>query len=231
MHMNNPPRVIAIDGFSSCGKSTLAKALAKALGYIYIDSGAMYRAVTLYLMRNHIDIEDHDNVEQALSDIHIDLLNNEDGTLLILLNGEDVSEGIRQMEVSQKVSPVSALRSVRQFLLKQQQQLGNARSLVMDGRDIGSTVFPNAFLKLFMTADPAVRAQRRFDELRANGDQQVSLEDVAFNLAERDYLDASRVESPLTQAQDAIVIDNTHLTEPQQLQLAIELYQKRVESI
>lgn len=226
--MSETTRVIAIDGFSSCGKSTLAKALAQALGFLYIDSGAMFRAVTLYLMRAEVDITDEAQVQEVLPNIQIDFNNQEDEGLKVLLNGEDVSEDIRNMEVSQLVSPVSALRSVRQYLLIQQQQLGKARSLVMDGRDIGSTVFPNAFLKLFMTADPAIRAQRRFQELRAKGDTQVTLEEVALNLTERDYLDASRKESPLTQAEDAIVIDNSDLSEEQQLQLALQLYQDRL---
>jgi cytidylate kinase len=188
----------------------------------------MFRAVTLYLMRAEVDITDEAQVQEVLPNIQIDFNNQEDEGLKVLLNGEDVSEDIRNMEVSQLVSPVSALRSVRQYLLIQQQQLGKARSLVMDGRDIGSTVFPNAFLKLFMTADPAIRAQRRFQELRAKGDTQVTLEEVALNLTERDYLDASRKESPLTQAEDAIVIDNSDLSEEQQLQLALQIYQDRL---
>jgi len=211
--------IIAIDGYSSCGKSTLAKALAKQLGYVYVDSGAMYRAVTLFFLRHKIDLEDDAVVEQAVSQIQIDM-HEEQGALAIQLNGEDVSDEIRQMYVSELVSEVSALKRVRQEMVAQQQALGRRRNLVMDGRDIGTHVFPHADLKLFMTADPAVRAQRRFLELQAKGEQ-TSMEEVIENLAHRDQIDTTRDESPLVQADDAILLDNTHLSEAEQLAFAL----------
>ncbi|HZH54678.1 MAG TPA: (d)CMP kinase [Sphingobacteriaceae bacterium] len=211
--------IIAIDGYSSCGKSTLAKALAKQLGYVYVDSGAMYRAVTLFFLRHKIDLEDDAAVEQAVSQIQIDM-HEEQGALAIQLNGEDVSDEIRQMYVSELVSEVSALKRVRQEMVAQQQALGRRRNLVMDGRDIGTHVFPHADLKLFMTADPAVRAQRRFLELQAKGEQ-TSMEEVIENLAHRDQIDTTRDESPLVQADDAILLDNTHLSEAEQLAFAL----------
>src|SRR5690554_2422956 len=211
--------IIAIDGYSSCGNSTLAKALAKQLGYVYVDSGAMYRAVTLFFLRHKIALEDDAAVEQAVSQIQIDM-HEEQGALAIQLNGEDVSDEIRQMYVSELVSEVSALKRVRQEMVAQQQALGRRRNLVMDGRDIGTHVFPHADLKLFMTADPAVRSQRRFLELQAKGEQ-TSMEEVIENLAHRDQIDTTRDESPLVQADDAILLDNTHLSEAEQLAFAL----------
>lgn len=211
--------IIAIDGYSSCGKSTLAKALAKKLGYVYVDSGAMYRAVTLHFIRHKIDLDNVGDVEQALSEIQIDM-HEEGGELFIYLNGEDVSKEIRQMYVSEKVSEVSALKEVRREMVTQQQALGRRRNLVMDGRDIGTHVFPHADLKLFMTADPLVRAQRRFLELQAKGEQ-TTMEEVIDNLAHRDQIDTTRAESPLIQADDAILLDNTHLSESEQLDFAL----------
>lgn len=211
--------IIAIDGYSSCGKSTLAKALAKKLGYVYVDSGAMYRAVTLYFLRHEIDLDDDEAVEKALSEIQIDM-HEEGGELFIYLNGADVSDEIRQMYVSDRVSEVSALKRVRQALVAQQQALGQRRNLVMDGRDIGTHVFPHADLKLFMTADPLVRAQRRFLELQAKGEE-TTMEEVIENLAHRDQIDTTREESPLVQADDAILLDNTHLNESEQLDFAL----------
>lgn len=216
--------IIAIDGYSSCGKSTLAKALAKRLGYIYVDSGAMYRAVTLYFMRQGIDLTDEAAVEKALAEIQIDM-HEERGRLYIFLNGEDVSSEIRQMSVSEQVSEVSALKQVRQELVAQQQALGRRRNLVMDGRDIGTRVFPQADLKLFMTADPKVRAQRRFLELQAKGED-TTMEEVVENLAHRDHIDTTRDESPLERAADAILLDNTHLTEAEQLDFALAEVEK-----
>ena len=212
--------VVAIDGYSSCGKSTLAKALAKKLGFIYIDSGAMYRAVTLYFIRNHTDINNEAAVTDALAHIELNF-HARDYQSHITLNGEEVSEEIRQMPVSENVSEVSANKLVRKEMVKQQQRMGRSKNIVMDGRDIGTTVLPDAQLKFFMTADPKIRAERRFKELQSKGDQQTSLEDVFENLAHRDYADTTRVESPLTRAEDAIILDNTELTETEQLEFAL----------
>ena len=211
--------VVAIDGYSSCGKSTLAKALAKTLHFIYIDSGAMYRAVTLYFLRNEVDISDHDAIIDALD--HIDLnFHSRDYQSHILLNGEEVSEEIRQMPVSENVSTVAAVKEVRQAMVKQQQKMGKSKNIVMDGRDIGTAVFPDAQVKLFMTADPKIRAERRFKELQATNSE-LTLEDIFENLAHRDFLDTTREESPLIRAEDAVILDNTELTEQQQLEFAL----------
>ncbi|TKB96794.1 (d)CMP kinase [Pedobacter cryophilus] len=211
--------VVAIDGYSSCGKSTLAKALAKKLHFIYVDSGAMYRAVTLYFLRNDTDLNNHDLIIDALQ--HIDLnFHSRDYQSHILLNGEEVSEEIRQMPVSENVSRISAIKEVRQAMVKQQQKMGKSKNMVMDGRDIGTVVFPHAQVKLFMTADPKIRAERRYKELIAKGEE-VSLEEIFENLAHRDYQDTTREESPLTRAEDAIILDNTNLTEEEQLKFAI----------
>ncbi|TZF82562.1 (d)CMP kinase [Pedobacter sp. BS3] len=212
--------IIAIDGYSSCGKSTLAKALAKKLHFIYIDSGAMYRAVTLYFLRNHIDLTDEKAVAKALEDIHLSF-HSRDYQSHITLNGEEVSEEIRQMPVSENVSAVSAIKAVRTDMVKQQQRLGRSKNIVMDGRDIGTKVFPDAQLKFFMTADPKIRAERRYNELITKGES-ITLEEVFENLAHRDYQDTTREESPLVRAEDAIILDNTNLTEEEQLQFAIE---------
>jgi len=217
--------IIAIDGFSSCGKSTVAKAIAKKLNFVFVDSGSMYRAVTLYILRNNVDLEDTQAINKALENIHIDFIPNTEKTQ-ILLNGEDISDEIRQMEVSEKVSEVSAIKEVRRAMVAQQQQLGARRDIVMDGRDIGTTVFPDADLKIFMTADPLVRANRRFAELTGKGEQ-VSLQEIIENLAHRDHIDSTREESPLRQAEDAIVLDNSNLTQDQQLEFVLQEYQKR----
>ena len=215
----NKNLVIAIDGYSSCGKSTLAKALARKLHFIYIDTGAMYRAVTLYFLRKGIDLNNEEMVKDALKEVHLNF-DSKDYQTHILLNGEDVSDEIRQMEVSQQVSEVSAIKAVRQEMVNQQQRMGRSKNVVMDGRDIGTTVFPGAKVKIFMTADPKVRAERRFKELTAKGEQ-ITLEAVFENIAHRDFLDTTRKESPLTRAADAIVLDNTELTEAQQLEFAL----------
>ncbi|MEJ2879736.1 (d)CMP kinase [Pedobacter sp. GR22-6] len=212
--------VVAIDGYSSCGKSTLAKALAKKLGFIYIDSGAMYRAVTLYFIRNHTDIGSDEAVKDALQHIELNF-HARDYQSHITLNGEEVSEEIRQMPVSENVSEVSANKIVRKEMVKQQQRMGKSKNIVMDGRDIGTTVFPDAQVKFFMTADPKIRAERRYKELQSKGDTETSLEDVFENLAHRDYADTTRVESPLTRAEDAVILDNTELTETEQLDFAM----------
>lgn len=211
--------IIAIDGYSSCGKSTLAKSLAKKLNFIYVDSGAMYRAVTLYFLRNNIDINNHDAIVDALD--HIDLnFHSRDYQSHILLNGEEVSEEIRQMPVSERVSDIAAIKEIRKAMVKQQQKMGRSKNVIMDGRDIGTTVFPNAQVKLFMTADSKIRAERRFKELSAKGEE-VGLEEIFENIAHRDFLDTTRAESPLTRAEDAVILDNTELTEKQQLDFAI----------
>lgn len=213
--------IVAIDGYSSCGKSTLAKAIAQKLGFVYVDSGAMYRAVTLYFLKHLVPLHDEKAIQNALQ--HISLSFQRTGSEnRIFLNHEDVSEQIREMFVSDKVSEVAALKTVRVAMVQQQQKLGESTSIVMDGRDIGSVVFPHAQVKLFMTAKPEIRAQRRFDELQAKGNQEVSFEEVLENLAHRDYIDTTRTESPLTQTIDAIVLDNSHLTPKQQLEFALK---------
>lgn len=217
--------IIAIDGFSSCGKSTVAKALAKKLNFVFVDSGAMYRAVTLFFLRNKINISDRNAVLNALNQIHIDFIPNTDQTQ-VLLNDEDISVEIRTMEVSEMVSEVSAIKEVRHAMVAQQQQLGKKRNIVMDGRDIGTTVFPDADLKIFMTANPNIRAERRFAELTAKGEK-VSMEDVLANLAHRDFIDSTRAESPLRQAEDAIVLDNSDMNQSQQLDFVVEQYELR----
>ncbi len=213
--------VVAIDGYSSCGKSTLAKALAKRLGFIYIDSGAMYRAITLYFIRNKVDINSETAVIDALKHIELNF-HARDYESHILLNGEEVSEEIRQMPVSENVSEVAAHKLVRHDMVMQQQRMGKAKNIVMDGRDIGTAVFEDAQIKFFMTADPKIRAERRYKELISKGDNSTTLEEVFENLAHRDYADTTRIESPLTRAEDAIILDNTELTEEEQLDFALE---------
>ncbi|MFD2583810.1 (d)CMP kinase [Pedobacter vanadiisoli] len=213
--------VIAIDGYSSCGKSTLAKALAKKLGFIYIDSGAMYRAVTLYFLRNNINVGDDAQVADALQHIELNF-HSRDYESHITLNGEEVSDEIRLMPVSENVSEVSAHKLVRHEMVKQQQRMGKSKNIVMDGRDIGTTVFPDAPVKFFMTADPKIRAERRFKELESKGNNTTTLEEVFENLAHRDYADTTRKESPLVRADDAIILDNTDLTQQEQLDFALE---------
>lgn len=216
--------MVAIDGYSSCGKSTLAKALAKKLGFIYIDSGAMYRAITLYFLRNNVDLENHDAIANALQNIELNF-HSKDYESHITLNGEEVSDEIRLMPVSEAVSPVSAIKEVRKEMVKQQQRMGKSKNIVMDGRDIGTAVFPDAQVKFFMTADPKIRAERRFKEMVAKGDNTITLEEVFENLAHRDYADTTREESPLTRAEDAIILDNTDITEEEQLAFALEKVQ------
>lgn len=212
---------IAIDGYSSCGKSTMAKDLAREIGYIYIDSGAMYRAVTLYSLRNGFFTAQGINTEAlkaALPNIHISFqLNPETQRPMTFLNGENVEEAIRTMEVSSRVSPIATLGFVREALVKQQQEMGNAKGIVMDGRDIGTVVFPNAELKIFVTASAEIRAQRRYDELKAKG-QEASYKEILANVQERDYIDQHREVSPLRQADDAILLDNSHLSIAEQKQ-------------
>lgn len=212
--------VVAIDGYSSCGKSTLANQLAKKLNYIFIDSGAMYRAITLYFLRNHVDWNKPKEVEKALQEIFLDFeYDNEKNQSHILLNGEDVSAIIRDMLVSENVSAVSTIKEVREFAVHQQQQMGKKKGIVMDGRDIGTTVFPTAALKIFVTADIAVRVERRFKEMLEKGII-TSIEEVQHNLEMRDYIDSNREFSPLRKADDARILDNSNMTKEEQLQLA-----------
>jgi CMP/dCMP kinase len=220
--------IITIDGWSSCGKSTLAKQLAAKLMYTYIDSGAMYRAITLYFLRNHVDWTDPKAVVQALSEIHIEFSHNEGAnTNEIILNGENVEYLIRDLVVAEKVSEVAAIKEVRQYAVRQQQSLGRRKAIVMDGRDIGTVVFPNAELKIFMTADNAVRVERRFRELYEKNPN-ISLDEVKNNLEMRDYIDSHRAISPLRKAADAIVLDNSNLTEQEQFQLALKWANEKI---
>lgn len=218
---------IAIDGFSSCGKSTLAKELAKRLGYNYIDSGAMYRAITLYFLRNYIDLSDHDKVVGALENINLQFhFNEQRQTSDIYLNDEDVEPYIRDMIVSEKVSEVAAIKEVRKFAVTQQKHMGRKKAIVMDGRDIGTAVFPHAELKIFMTADPEVRVVRRYKEMFATNPQ-ITIDEVRHNLELRDYIDSTREESPLHQAEDAILLNNSALTLEEQLDIVLEWVKDR----
>lgn len=224
---------IAIDGFSSCGKSTMAKDLAREIGYIYIDSGAMYRAVTLYSIENGIFKGDTINTEELkkrMNDIHISFrIDPETGRPNTYLNGVNVENKIRTMEVSSKVSPISTLDFVRSAMVQQQQAMGNEKGIVMDGRDIGTTVFPNAELKIFVTATPEIRAQRRYDELKAKG-QEASFNEILENVKQRDYIDQHREVSPLRKADDALLLDNTELTIQQQKEWLFNQYNQRTKA-
>ena len=217
---------IAIDGHSSCGKSTLAKQLAASLGYTYIDSGAMYRAVGLYFIENNVSLDNHDQIAQALDHVHITCQNNSNGFRL-LLNGTDVTERIIRLDVSSIVSEVAALTIVRRKLVLLQQAQGNNKSVVMDGRDIGTVVFPDAELKLFVTANIDIRTQRRFLELEEK-DMAAPYETVQKNLLHRDNIDSTRADSPLTQAEDALLIDNSYMGRAEQLFLAQKLAQEKI---
>ncbi len=215
--------IITIDGWSSCGKSTLARQLAVELGYVYIDSGAMYRAITLYFLRNHIDWTDTKEVINALKDIKIEFhFNPKSQQSEIFLNDENVEYLIRDLVIAEKVSDVAAIKEVRSFAVAQQQQMGEKKGIVMDGRDIGTTVFPAAELKIFMTADIAVRVERRFKEL-FDKNPNITIEEVKANLEMRDYIDSNREVSPLRKAEDAIELDNSSISMKEQLAIAIEL--------
>lgn len=211
--------IIAIDGHSSCGKSTMAKALAKKIGYVYIDTGAMYRAVTLYAMRNNIITEnnhiDEDLLKQELKNIVINFKLNEEKIPETYLNGENVEKEIRGIEVSGHVSPIAAIGFVREFLVAQQQQMGTEKGIVMDGRDIGTIVFPDAELKIFVTASAKIRAQRRFDEMKAKG-MEADYEKILENVKTRDHIDSHREVGPLKKADDALLLDNSDMTLEQQ---------------
>jgi cytidylate kinase len=218
-------KIITIDGWSACGKSTLAKQLAKQLGYVYIDSGAMYRAITLYFLRNHINLSQTSEVLAALNNINLDFRFNPDSIQSdIYLNGENIESLIRELSIAEKVSDVAAIGEVRTFAVAQQQKMGENKGIVMDGRDIGTTVFPNAEIKLFMTADSDVRVVRRLKELSVKNPL-ITLDEVKRNLENRDYLDSTREISPLRKADDAIVLDNTDLTMEEQLAIALQLVQ------
>ena len=221
--------IIAIDGHSSCGKSTLAKSLGKALGYAYISTGDMYRAVTLYFIENHIDIHNLEAVRAALKKINLHFELHPEGNC-IFLNGRNVHHEIRTMEVNDFVSPVSTISEVRREMVRQQQAMGREKGIVMDGRDISTVVFPHAELKIFLTADVEERARRRYVELIEKG-MDVDYEDVKNNLIERDRIDSSRQDSPLSQAADSVVMDNTHLNHEKQLDLVLEMVNERVAQI
>ena len=215
--------IVAIDGYSSCGKSTIAKALARYAGYTYVDTGAMYRAIGLYTLRHHLTEEK--DIIAALPHIQVGFLLT-DGAQHVTLNGEDVEAYIRTLEAGNQASRISQIHEVRAFLVAQQQAMGRDKGIVMDGRDIGTVVFPDAELKLFLTASPEVRAQRRFDELVAKGEKP-DFDAVLADVNDRDYRDTHRVESPLRQAEDAIVVDNSHMTPDEQMELIIKLFNEK----
>ena len=218
--------IITIDGWSSCGKSTLAKQLAKELNYVYVDSGAMYRAITLYFLRNHVDWTDNREVEKALKQITLQFVYNEKSRQTeIYLNGENVEYVIRDLVVAEKVSDIAAIKEVRDFAVAQQKKMGKHRGIVMDGRDIGTVVFPDAELKIFMTADNAVRVERRYKEM-IEKNPATTIEEVKTNLEMRDYIDSHREVSPLRKAEDARILDNTNLTEKEQFHKALKWAQQ-----
>jgi cytidylate kinase len=222
--------IIAIDGFSSCGKSTLAKAMAKALEYVFVDTGAMYRAIALYFLRNNIPFNDTASIEAALHAIELRFkYNSASQKSDMYLNGENVEQEIREMQVSQKVSEVASIAAVRDFAVAQQQAMGVDKGIVMDGRDIGTVVFPNAELKLFVTADPTIRLERRYQELLQTNPA-ILKEEVAANLQQRDLMDSTRAHSPLKQANDALVLDNTNLDRAQQFELAMQWAMEKIKS-
>ena len=224
------PIIVAIDGYSSCGKSTIAKALAKYAGYTYVDTGAMYRAVALYAQRIGIANPEsgYTDLLAQLGNIHIDFIQTPDGQH-VTLNGDDVEAYIRTLEIGNLASQISTIKEVRAFLVAQQQAMGEKKGIVMDGRDIGTVVFPNAELKLFLTASPEVRAERRFKELQAKGENPV-WEEVLADVNDRDYRDTHRAESPLRQADDAVVVDNSHMSREEQMEYIIEVFRGRSQS-
>jgi cytidylate kinase len=223
---------IAIDGYSSCGKGTLAKALAHHFNYLFVDSGAMYRAVTWAIQKEKIELTQIDKVSDLLNRINIRFIYSEqDKFYQTYINDQNIEKEIRSMEVSRYVSEVSAIKEVRDFLVNQQQQIGLKKGVVMDGRDIGTVVFPDAELKIFMTARPEVRAQRRHHEIVSRGDTHTSYNDVLSNLTERDSMDSSRSISPLKPASDALVLDNSEMTREQQLTIAIDWVNERIKNL
>lgn len=220
--------IITIDGWSSCGKSTLAKQLAKALGYVYIDSGAMYRAITLYFLRNHIDWTVEQTTVNALENVNLHFVYNSKSLQSEMhLNDENVEYLIRDLVVAEKVSDVATIATVRTFAVAQQQRMGQDKGIVMDGRDIGTTVFPTAELKIFMTAEIMVRVERRFKEMFLKNPN-VTIDEVKNNLEMRDYIDSNREVSPLRMAEDAILLDNTYITMEEQLDFALKLVAKKL---
>lgn len=232
--MSSRKITIAIDGYSSCGKSTLAKALAKKLNYIFIDSGAMYRGVALYCLQNKIFINDEINNElliKSLNNISLSFYKNDESDKIeLILNNKNVEEFIRQIEVANIVSKVASIKEVREKLVHEQQEMGKNGGIIMDGRDIGSVVFPNAELKIFVTAQPEIRVERRFLELINKG-QNVSKDEIRKNLEERDYLDTTRNESPLMKTKDAILLDNSNLNQEEQLQIVFDLVMNKLQNI
>lgn len=220
--------IVAIDGYSSCGKSTIAKALAKHAGYTYVDTGAMYRATALYAQRQGLT-DDLAQVVPLLANVHISFTHTENGQH-VMLNNEDVESQIRTLEIGNLASQISTIKEVRAFLVAQQQAMGETKGIVMDGRDIGTVVFPQAELKLFLTATPEVRAQRRFDELKAKGEEPIFAE-VLADVNDRDYRDTHRAESPLRQAEDAIVVDNSHMTREEQMEHIINVFRERCATV
>ena len=224
--------IIAIDGHSSCGKSTMAKSLAREIGYIYIDTGAMYRAVTLYCIENNLITEDGINEEalrEQLPNVRVDFQQDPATKLpLTHLNGRNVEREIRTMAVSTKVSPIAALGFVREAMVRQQQLMGDQKGIVMDGRDVGTVIFPNAELKIFVTASAEIRAQRRYDELTAKGET-CNYEDILKNVLERDHIDSTRAVSPLRKADDAIELDNSHMTIPEQKEWLIARFNEAIQ--
>ena len=220
--------IVAIDGYSSCGKSTIAKALAKHAGYTYVDTGAMYRATALYAKRAGV-AEALEQIIPQLKNIEIGFIQTPNGQH-VTLNGEDVEAHIRTLEIGNLASQISTIKEVRAFLVAQQQAMGEKKGIVMDGRDIGTVVFPNAELKLFLTASPEVRAERRFKELKAKGENPV-FEDVLRDTNDRDYRDTHRAESPLRQADDAVVVDNSHMTQEEQMEHIINVFNERCATV
>lgn len=224
--------IVAIDGYSSCGKSTIAKQLAQYAGYRYIDTGAMYRAVALYAIRNKLsDISNRQpEIIALLPQVHIDFAIQPDGSQHVTLNGEDVESQIRTLEVGNGASQIAVIPEVRRYLVAQQQQMGKQGGIVMDGRDIGTVVFPKAELKLFLTASPEVRAERRYRELIEKGEQPV-MADVLADVNDRDYRDTHRAESPLRQAEDAVVVDNSQMTREEQMKVIIGIFDAKISSL
>lgn len=226
-----PKIIVAIDGYSSCGKSTTAKGVAARFGYSYIDTGAMYRAVTLYFLQNHISLSNPKEISKALENIKIDFHRNpETGRNETYLNGLNVEDEIRKLYIANMVSEVSAISEVRRAMVAQQQRMGKSRGVVLDGRDIGTVVFPNAELKVFMTANPNVRAERRQIELLAKGEM-LNVEEILANIQHRDNIDTTRADSPLRQADDAVLLDTTGMTLDGQIQLVSELIETKIKEL
>lgn len=225
----NKPFIIAIDGFSSCGKSTLAKQIAKELDYIFVDTGAMYRATALFFIRSEVNLNDVSQINEALEAMTISF-KNIDGNNVTFLNGENVESEIRSLEVSGMVSEVAAIPAVRRKMVALQRNMTDADGVVMDGRDIGTVVFPDADVKFFVTADPLIRAQRRYNEMVAK-EEHPDIQEIISNLAHRDHIDSTRDDSPLRQAEDAILLDNTTLTKDEQFELALSFIRQKMDVI